>query len=83
VDAVPVNRGQGRISPANGNPALTPIFLLGVFLQCHSLGAALLAEAQFAVQLWRMRQEDKVLEAQFPQYASYRARTARLVPGVY
>jgi protein-S-isoprenylcysteine O-methyltransferase Ste14 len=39
--------------------------------------------AQFAVQLWRMHEEEKVLEAQFPEYSEYRARTARLVPGVY
>lgn len=56
---------------------------LGVFLQYRSLGAALLVAAQFAVQLWRMREEEKVLEAQFPEYAGYRARTARLLPGVY
>ncbi len=56
---------------------------LGVFLQYRSLGAALLVAAHFAVQLWRMHEEEKVLEAQFPEYADYRARTARLVPGVY
>jgi protein-S-isoprenylcysteine O-methyltransferase Ste14 len=56
---------------------------LGVFLQYRSPGAALLVAAQFAVQLWRMREEEKVLAAQFPDYAEYRARTARLIPGVY
>ncbi len=56
---------------------------LGVFLQYRSPGAALLVAAQFAVQLWRMHEEEKVLEAQFPDYAAYRARTARLVPGVF
>ncbi len=56
---------------------------LGVLLQYRSIGAALLVAAQFAVQLWRMREEEKVLDAQFPEYAGYRARTARLVPGVY
>ena len=30
-----------------------------------------------------MREEEKVLGAQFPEYAAYRARTARLIPGVY
>ena len=59
------------------------VAVLGVFLQYRSLGAALLVAAQFAVQLWRMREEEKVLEAQFPDYAEYRARTARLLPGVY
>jgi protein-S-isoprenylcysteine O-methyltransferase Ste14 len=56
---------------------------LGVFLQYRSLGAALLIAVQFAVQLWRMREEEKVLQVQFPEYAAYRARTARLIPGVY
>jgi protein-S-isoprenylcysteine O-methyltransferase Ste14 len=56
---------------------------LGVLLQYRTLGAALLVAAQFAVQLWRMREEEKVLDAQFSEYAAYRARTARVIPGVY
>ena len=56
---------------------------LGVLLQYRSVGAALLVAAQFAVQLWRMHEEEKVLEAQFPEYGEYRRRTARLLPGVY
>jgi protein-S-isoprenylcysteine O-methyltransferase Ste14 len=56
---------------------------LGVFLQYRSAAAALLVAAQVAVQLWRMREEEKVLEAQFADYAAYRARTARVLPGVY
>jgi protein-S-isoprenylcysteine O-methyltransferase Ste14 len=56
---------------------------LGVLLQYRSVGAALLVAGQFAVQLWRMHEEEKVLEAQFPDYADYRRRTARLIPGVY
>ena len=56
---------------------------LGVLLQYRSVGAALLVAAQFAVQLWRMHEEEKVLAAQFPDYADYRRRTARLIPGVY
>jgi protein-S-isoprenylcysteine O-methyltransferase Ste14 len=30
-----------------------------------------------------MREEEKVLQTQFPEYAAYRARTARLIPGGY
>jgi protein-S-isoprenylcysteine O-methyltransferase Ste14 len=56
---------------------------LGDLLQYRSVGAALLIAAQFAVQLWRMHEEEKVLVAQFPEYGEYRHRTARLVPGVY
>jgi protein-S-isoprenylcysteine O-methyltransferase Ste14 len=56
---------------------------VGVLLQYRSVGAAALVAAQLAVQLWRMHEEEKVLEAQFPEYGEYRRRTARLVPGVY
>jgi protein-S-isoprenylcysteine O-methyltransferase Ste14 len=56
---------------------------LGVLLQYRTVGAALLVAAQFAVKLWRMREEEKVLEAEFPGHANYRRRTARLIPGVY
>jgi protein-S-isoprenylcysteine O-methyltransferase Ste14 len=59
------------------------IATLGVLLQFRSLEALLLVVVQFAIQLWRMREEEKVLEAAFPEYAAYRLRTARLIPGVY
>ena len=59
------------------------IAALGVLLQFRSIEAMLLVALQFALQLWRMREEEKVLEAAFPEYASYRTRTARLIPGVY
>jgi len=63
--------------------AAEAVATIGVLLQYRSVGAALLVAAQFAVQLWRMHEEEKVLEAEFPGYAEYRRRTARLVPGVY
>ena len=56
---------------------------LGVLLQFRSLEALALVAIQFAIQLWRMHEEEKVLEAAFPDYAAYRGRTARLIPGVY
>jgi protein-S-isoprenylcysteine O-methyltransferase Ste14 len=59
------------------------IATLGVLLQFRSLEAFLLVALQFAIQLWRMREEEKVLEAAFPEYGQYRSRTARLIPGVY
>ena len=59
------------------------IATLGVLLQFRSLEAAALIALQFCIQLWRMREEEKVLEAAFPDYAAYRGRTARLIPGVY
>jgi protein-S-isoprenylcysteine O-methyltransferase Ste14 len=34
-------------------------------------------------QLQRMRNEERVLGAAFPEYVAYAARTRRLIPGVY
>lgn len=36
--------------------------------------------AQTALQLYRLRQEEKLLAATFPDYADYAARTPRLIP---
>jgi len=59
------------------------IATLGVLLQFRSAEALALIVVQFCIQLWRMREEERVLEAAFPDYAAYRNRTARLIPGVY
>lgn len=60
------------------------IALLGVCLQYAQPWSALLLSAQFAFQLARMRDEERILSAAFPaEYAAYAARTARLIPGVY
>ena len=59
------------------------IAALGALLQYRSGAALALVAVQFGVQLWRMQEEEKVLLAAFPDYAPYRARTARLIPGVY
>jgi protein-S-isoprenylcysteine O-methyltransferase Ste14 len=58
--------------------------LLGVALQHTQPWGGLLLAVQFAVQLVRIRYEERVLSDAFPEdYAAYAARTARLVPGVY
>lgn len=59
------------------------IATLGVLLQYRSPEALALVVLQFAIQLWRMHEEEKVLVAAFPDYAAYRLRTARLIPGLY
>ena len=59
------------------------IATLGVVAQFRSPEALALVVVQFAIQIWRMREEEKVLEAAFPDYAAYRMRTARLIPGIY
>jgi protein-S-isoprenylcysteine O-methyltransferase Ste14 len=59
------------------------IAVLGAFLQFASLPTALLLAGQIAFQLRRMRNEERVLAEQFPEYAIYRSKTARLIPGLY
>jgi protein-S-isoprenylcysteine O-methyltransferase Ste14 len=55
----------------------------GVALQYLSPWALLLLGLQFAFQLQRMKNEERVLSQIFPEYRDYMARTARLVPGLY
>lgn len=59
------------------------VALLGYCLLYAQPWSALLLAAQFALQLVRIRDEERVLSAAFPEYAAYAARTARLIPGVY
>ncbi len=56
---------------------------IGVVIQFFSGWALLLMAMQFCCQLYRMYCEEKVLEKTFPDYAAYKARTYRLIPGVY
>jgi protein-S-isoprenylcysteine O-methyltransferase Ste14 len=55
----------------------------GIALQFFSVWAVLLLALQVAFQVLRMRNEERVLLAAFPDYADYMARTPRLVPGLY
>lgn len=57
--------------------------VIGLLLQFLSVWTALLLAIQIAFQLRRMRNEELVLTATFPEYAAYRAKTARLIPGIY
>ena len=59
------------------------VVLLGIFLQFRSAPAALIIIAVLWFQFLRMRYEEGVLRAAFPEYADYARRTARLIPGVY
>lgn len=63
--------------------AVEEITLIGVLLQYRSWPAAAILLVHLAFQIERMRNEEKVLTASFPEYADYARRTARLVPGVY
>ncbi|HYM17093.1 MAG TPA: isoprenylcysteine carboxylmethyltransferase family protein [Micropepsaceae bacterium] len=59
------------------------ISTLGLVLQYISPAAILVAAVQFAFQLKRMQNEERVLSNMFPEYAAYASRTARLMPGIY
>src|SRR5439155_9033842 len=57
--------------------------VIGIFMQFLSLWTALLLAMQIAFQLRRMRNEEVILGEIFPEYADYKARTTRLIPGIY
>ena len=59
------------------------ISMLGLTLQYLSPLALGILVLQFAFQLLRMKNEENVLSMLFPEYEGYRARTARLLPGLY
>jgi protein-S-isoprenylcysteine O-methyltransferase Ste14 len=59
------------------------IALIGVMLQFAQPWSLALMLAQFAWQIARMSYEERVLGEAFPAYADYKARTFRLIPGVY
>ena len=56
------------------------VAITGVTLQYLSVWALLLLALRCAVQLQRMKNEERVLSQSFPEYGDYMARTARLVP---
>jgi protein-S-isoprenylcysteine O-methyltransferase Ste14 len=59
------------------------VAIAGIALQHLSAWALLLLILIWALQLQRMKYEERVLLQSFPEYGDYMARTARLVPGVY
>lgn len=63
--------------------AAEEIVVMGVFLQFFSLGAFFLLAAHFMFQLWRMHNEEEILDANFPEYRRYAIRHPRLIPGIY
>jgi protein-S-isoprenylcysteine O-methyltransferase Ste14 len=59
------------------------VSMTGVVLQFLSPAGIAIFFLHLAFQLQRIVNEEKILAAQFPEYADYRARTARLLPGIY
>jgi protein-S-isoprenylcysteine O-methyltransferase Ste14 len=56
---------------------------LGLLVQYRSLPALLLLIAQWALQVWRMLNEERVLLDTFPDYGNYCAGTPRVIPGLF
>ncbi len=59
------------------------LFHLAVPLMTCTYEALLFAPIYFLLIRQRMITEEKMLSAQYPDYAAYMKRTARLIPGVY
>src|SRR5581483_11096310 len=55
----------------------------GLLLPIVSVWTVLVFVAFVCLQLWRTRNEERALQVVFPEYAAYRARTARIVPGIF
>ena len=59
------------------------VVALGAMLQFRQPWALLLVLFTFALQIGRMHYEEQVLGRAFPEYAEYKARSWRLLPGLY
>jgi protein-S-isoprenylcysteine O-methyltransferase Ste14 len=57
--------------------------IIGMMLQYLSPLAIMIVAMQFLFQVQRMRNEERILASQFPEYRTYMARTSRVIPGVY
>jgi len=57
--------------------------ITGMMLQYLSPLAIAIVTMQFLFQVQRMKNEERILTCQFPEYREYMARTARVIPGVY
>jgi protein-S-isoprenylcysteine O-methyltransferase Ste14 len=59
------------------------IAAIGVVMQFFSPWTALILAVQIGFQLRRMRNEEVILAAIFPEYLAYSKKTARILPGIY
>lgn len=55
----------------------------GILLQFFSVTTAVVFLIHILIQVQRMKHEEKVLEIAFPEYETYRATTARVIPKLY
>ena len=56
---------------------------LGILFQFFSFYSVLIYLGHCFLQLQRMKKEEAVLEGVFPEYQTYKLRTARVIPGLY
>jgi len=59
------------------------VIALGAMLQFRQPWSLLVVLLTFALQIGRMHYEEQVLGRTFPDYAAYKARSWRLIPGLY
>ncbi len=59
------------------------VAMFGVLLPILSPRTVAIFVACCLLQLWRTRYEEETLSAAFPEYADYRRRTARVLPGIF
>ena len=55
----------------------------GILLQFLSVTTAVVFVIHILIQVQRMKNEEKVLEKAFPEYQTYKATTARVIPRLY
>ena len=59
------------------------VAVLGMVIQVLSIPAVLLLAVHIALQIQRMKNEEAVLKAAFPEYEPYMHRTHRILPGLH
>lgn len=57
--------------------------VFGLFMQFFSVWTTIIFALQIAFQLRRMHNEEAILAKILPEYAAYRNKTSRLIPGIY
>ncbi|MDQ3473835.1 MAG: isoprenylcysteine carboxylmethyltransferase family protein [Acidobacteriota bacterium] len=55
----------------------------GILLQFFSVTTVVIFVVHILIQVQRMKNEEKVLEKAFPEYETYKATTARVIPKLY
>ena len=59
------------------------VAIFGIFIQFFSIWTTMIFALQLAFQLRRVHNEEAILAEILPEYAGYRNKTSRLIPGIY